>query len=162
MRDVREEGDYGVRQPTAKQLSQLSTSIASRDLCAYPPPRADTTRRTRRRRKNSWLQVSHAATVLERDSIKELTWPRKRLGTIKDNWTPGMGKTAILYRRIVAVEVPERVLSIVLSDIMAASGMCGLLEEKFKALIRDIEDDAAPGDTGGVICFINDVHKWFH
>ncbi|KAN0135998.1 P-loop containing nucleoside triphosphate hydrolase [Lactarius tabidus] len=78
---------------------------------------------------------------------------------------PGVGKTAILEglaSRIVAKEVPEslhnkRVLSIDLSAIMAGSGIRGQFEEKFKALIRDIEDEA-----GGVICFIDEVHTLFN
>ncbi|KAH9971031.1 P-loop containing nucleoside triphosphate hydrolase protein [Lactifluus volemus] len=64
---------------------------------------------------------------------------------------PGVGKTAILEglaSRIVAKEVPEslhnkRVLSIDLSAIMAGSGIRGQFEEKFKALIRDIENEPA-------------------
>ncbi|KAI0290572.1 P-loop containing nucleoside triphosphate hydrolase protein [Russula brevipes] len=78
---------------------------------------------------------------------------------------PGVGKTAILEglaSRIVAKEVPEslhnkRVLSIDLSAIMAGSGIRGQFEEKFKALTRDIEDEA-----GGVICFIDEVHTLFN
>ncbi|KAK7056755.1 chaperone ATPase hsp78 [Paramarasmius palmivorus] len=77
---------------------------------------------------------------------------------------PGVGKTAILEglaSRIVAGEVPEslqnkRVLSIDLSAIMAGSGIRGQFEEKFKALIRDIEEEA-----GKVICFIDEVHTLF-
>ncbi|KAF8141334.1 P-loop containing nucleoside triphosphate hydrolase protein [Boletus edulis] len=64
---------------------------------------------------------------------------------------PGVGKTAILEglaSRIVAKEVPEslqdkRVLSLDLSAIMAGSGIRGQFEEKFKALIRDIEDEVS-------------------
>ncbi|EGN96964.1 hypothetical protein SERLA73DRAFT_170309 [Serpula lacrymans var. lacrymans S7.3] len=78
---------------------------------------------------------------------------------------PGVGKTAILEglaSRIVAKEVPEslhdkKVLSIDLSAIMAGSGIRGQFEEKFKALIRDIEDEA-----GNVICFIDEVHTLFN
>ncbi|KAJ8084861.1 chaperone ATPase hsp78 [Marasmius tenuissimus] len=78
---------------------------------------------------------------------------------------PGVGKTAILEglaSRIVAKEVPEslqdkRVLSIDLSAIMAGSGIRGQFEEKFKALIRDIEEEA-----GNVICFIDEVHTLFN
>ncbi|KAF9075334.1 P-loop containing nucleoside triphosphate hydrolase protein [Rhodocollybia butyracea] len=77
---------------------------------------------------------------------------------------PGVGKTAILEglaSRIVAKEVPEslqnkRVLSIDLSAIMAGSGIRGQFEEKFKALIRDIEEEA-----GKFICFIDEVHTLF-
>ena len=93
---------------------------------------------------------------------------------------PGVGKTAILEglaQRIVAKEVPEvriqslfcdsysnttrvqslqnkRVLSIDLAAIMAGSGIRGQFEEKFKALIKDIEDEA-----GNVICFIDELRK---
>ncbi|CAL1695237.1 unnamed protein product [Somion occarium] len=75
---------------------------------------------------------------------------------------PGVGKTAILEglaSRIVAKEVPEslhnkRVLSLDLSAIMAGSGIRGAFEEKFKALLRDIEDEA-----GNVICFIDELRK---
>ncbi|KAG1778675.1 P-loop containing nucleoside triphosphate hydrolase protein [Suillus placidus] len=78
---------------------------------------------------------------------------------------PGVGKTAILEglaSRIVAREVPEslqnkRVLSIDLAAIMAGSGIRGQFEEKFKALIRDIEEEA-----GNVICFIDEVHSLFN
>ncbi|GJE93775.1 ATP-dependent Clp protease ATP-binding subunit ClpA [Phanerochaete sordida] len=78
---------------------------------------------------------------------------------------PGVGKTAILEglaSRIVAKEVPEslqnkRVLSIDLASIMAGSGIRGQFEEKFKALLRDIEDEA-----GNVICFIDEVHTLFN
>ncbi|KAG2061360.1 P-loop containing nucleoside triphosphate hydrolase protein [Suillus hirtellus] len=78
---------------------------------------------------------------------------------------PGVGKTAILEglaSRIVAKEVPEslqdkHVLSIDLAAIMAGSGIRGQFEEKFKALVRDIEEEA-----GNVICFIDEVHSLFN
>ncbi|EIN06337.1 P-loop containing nucleoside triphosphate hydrolase protein [Punctularia strigosozonata HHB-11173 SS5] len=78
---------------------------------------------------------------------------------------PGVGKTAILEglaSRIVAGEVPEslqkkRVLSIDLAAIMAGSGVRGQFEEKFKALIKDIEDE-----SGNIICFIDEVHTLFN
>ena len=81
---------------------------------------------------------------------------------------PGVGKTAILEglaSRIVSKEVPEvsytpsrlhlfnnscqslhnkKVLSIDLAAIVAGSGIRGQFEEKFKALIRDIEDEVGP------------------
>ncbi|KAF8720590.1 hypothetical protein AX14_010884 [Amanita brunnescens Koide BX004] len=77
---------------------------------------------------------------------------------------PGVGKTAILEglaNRIVSKEVPEsiqhkRVLSIDLASIMAGTGIRGQFEEKFKALIKDIEDEA-----GNIICFIDEVHTLF-
>lgn len=78
---------------------------------------------------------------------------------------PGVGKTAILEglaSRIVAKEVPDslhhkRVLSIDLSALLAGSGIRGQFEEKFKALLRDIEAEA-----GNVICFIDEVHTLFN
>ncbi|KAF9483061.1 P-loop containing nucleoside triphosphate hydrolase protein [Pholiota conissans] len=78
---------------------------------------------------------------------------------------PGVGKTAILEglaSRIVAKEVPEslqhkRVLSIDLAAIMAGSGIRGQFEEKFKALLRDIE-----AESENVICFIDEVHTLFN
>ncbi|KAK2467145.1 hypothetical protein APHAL10511_000694 [Amanita phalloides] len=77
---------------------------------------------------------------------------------------PGVGKTAILEglaSRIVAKEVPEtiqhkRVLSIDLASVMAGTGIRGQFEEKFKALIKDIEAEA-----GNIICFIDEVHTLF-
>ncbi|KAL5478820.1 HSP78_1 [Sanghuangporus weigelae] len=77
---------------------------------------------------------------------------------------PGVGKTAILEglaSRIVSKEVPEslhnkRVLALDLSAIMAGSGIRGAFEEKFKALLRDIEDEG-----GNVICFIDELHILF-
>ncbi|KAF8268823.1 P-loop containing nucleoside triphosphate hydrolase protein [Lactarius quietus] len=81
---------------------------------------------------------------------------------------PRVGKTAILEglaSRIVAKEVPgslhnKLVLSIDLSAIMAGSGVRDQFEEKFKALIRDIEDE--PVMAGGMICFIDEVHTLFN
>ncbi|KAG8830316.1 chaperone ATPase hsp78 [Serendipita sp. 399] len=74
---------------------------------------------------------------------------------------PGVGKTAILEglaSRIIAKEVPEslhskRVLSLDLAALLAGTGIRGQFEEKFKALLRDIEAEA-----GGVICFIDELH----
>lgn len=48
----------------------------------------------------------------------------------------------------------KRVLSIDLSAILAGSGIRGQFEEKFKALLKDIEDEA-----GNVICFVDEVRK---
>ncbi|KAF5341203.1 hypothetical protein D9611_005907 [Ephemerocybe angulata] len=78
---------------------------------------------------------------------------------------PGVGKTAIvegLANRIVAKEVPEslqnkRVLSIDLASVVAGSGIRGQFEEKFKALIKDIEEESE-----NVICFIDEIHTLFN
>jgi len=64
----------------------------------------------------------------------------------------------------------KRVLSIDLSAILAGSGIRGQFEEKFKALIRDIEAEASRSlyqipweliasvaQGGNVICFIDEV-----
>ena len=47
---------------------------------------------------------------------------------------------------------------------MVGSGILGQFEEKFKALIRDIKDKVCPSPlkASGMICFINEVCKWFH
>ena len=45
-------------------------------------------------------------------------------------------------------------LSIDLAAIMAGSGIRGQFEEKFKALIKDIEDEAR-----NVICFIDELRE---
>lgn len=78
---------------------------------------------------------------------------------------PGVGKTAILEglaSRIVSKEVPEslhdkRVLSIDLSSVISGSGVRGQFEEKFKALLKDIEDEA-----GKIICFIDEIRASSH
>ncbi|KAG8936857.1 chaperone ATPase hsp78 [Tulasnella sp. 418] len=73
----------------------------------------------------------------------------------------GTGKTAILEglaSRIVNKEVPEslqhkRVLSLDLAALVAGSGIRGQFESKFKALLRDIEEESE-----GLICFIDELH----
>ncbi|KAL7416886.1 P-loop containing nucleoside triphosphate hydrolase protein [Mrakia frigida] len=73
----------------------------------------------------------------------------------------GVGKTAILEglaQRIINKEVPEslfnkRVLSLDLSALLAGAGVRGMFEERFKALLKDIEEE-----KGGVICFIDEIH----
>jgi ATP-dependent Clp protease ATP-binding subunit ClpB len=73
---------------------------------------------------------------------------------------PGVGKTAILEglaSRIVMKQVPDslhdkRVLSIDLSSVISGSAVRGQFEEKFKALLKDIEDEA-----GKIICFIDEI-----
>lgn len=40
---------------------------------------------------------------------------------------------------------------------VAGSGIRGQFEEKFKALIKDIEEEA-----GNVICFIDEIHTLFN
>jgi len=74
----------------------------------------------------------------------------------------GVGKTAILEglaSRIISKEVPEsllnkRVLSIDLAGLLAGTGIRGQFEEKFKALLKDIEEEG-----GGVICFIDELRR---
>lgn len=74
---------------------------------------------------------------------------------------PGVGKTAIiegLAQRIVDKEVPEsmqgkRLLSIDLSSLIAGTGVRGEFENRFKALLKDIDEEA-----GNVIVFIDEVH----
>ena len=48
----------------------------------------------------------------------------------------------------------KRVLSIDLSSVVAGSGIRGQFEEKFKALIKDIEEEAE-----NVICFIDEIRE---
>lgn len=50
----------------------------------------------------------------------------------------------------------KRVLSLDLAALLAGTGIRGQFEEKFKALLRDIEAEA-----GGVICFIDELRKSF-
>ncbi|KAL1413565.1 chaperone ATPase hsp78 [Vanrija albida] len=74
---------------------------------------------------------------------------------------PGVGKTAIiegLAMRIVNKEVPEsiqnkRLLMIDLSLLLAGTGVRGEFEKRFKALLKDIDEEA-----GEVICFIDEIH----
>ncbi|KAK8854721.1 hypothetical protein IAR55_003460 [Kwoniella newhampshirensis] len=74
---------------------------------------------------------------------------------------PGVGKTAILEglaTRIVNKEVPEslhdkRLLTLDLSMLMAGTGVRGEFESRFKALIKDIEEE-----EGKVIVFIDEIH----
>jgi ATP-dependent Clp protease ATP-binding subunit ClpB len=44
------------------------------------------------------------------------------------------------------------VLSIDLAGLLAGTGIRGQFEEKFKALLKDIEEEG-----GGVICFIDEL-----
>ena len=48
----------------------------------------------------------------------------------------------------------KRVLSVDLASIVAGTGIRGQFEEKFNALIKDIEEEA-----GNVICFIDEIRK---
>jgi ATP-dependent Clp protease ATP-binding subunit ClpB len=74
---------------------------------------------------------------------------------------PGVGKTAILEglaKRIVDKEVPEslhgkRLLSLDLSMLLAGTGVRGEFENRFKSLLKDIEEE-----EGNVICFIDELH----
>lgn len=87
---------------------------------------------------------------------------------------PGVGKTAILEglaSRIVSKEVPEslhhkRVLSIDLSAIMAGSGIRGQFEEKFKALLKDIEAEVhlalGPGYCADTVLYLGRERHLLH
>ncbi|KIJ33134.1 glycoside hydrolase family 3 protein, partial [Sphaerobolus stellatus SS14] len=74
---------------------------------------------------------------------------------------PGVGKMAIvegLALRIVGRLVLEslfnkRVLSLDLASIFAGTGIRGQFESKFKALLKDIEEE-----EGNMICFIDEMH----
>lgn len=47
----------------------------------------------------------------------------------------------------------KKVLSLDLSALLAGAGVRGQFEERFKALLKDIDDAG-----GGVICFIDEIH----
>jgi hypothetical protein len=77
---------------------------------------------------------------------------------------PSFQVTLISYRmeglaqRILNKQVPEslfskRVLSLDLSSIIAGSAFRGAFEEKFKALLKDIEEE-----MGNIIIFIDEIH----
>ena len=74
---------------------------------------------------------------------------------------PGVGKTAIvegLAQRIVAGDVPSslkdrRIVSIAMSSIVAGAAYRGQFEERFKAILDEVEKSA-----GGVILFIDEMH----
>ena len=51
----------------------------------------------------------------------------------------------------------KRVLSLDLAALLAGTGIRGQFEEKFKALLRDIEEE-----HGGVICFIDELRGFVH
>ncbi|KAH8928754.1 P-loop containing nucleoside triphosphate hydrolase protein [Atractiella rhizophila] len=73
----------------------------------------------------------------------------------------GVGKTAIiegLAQRILRREVPvslqdKRVLSLDLASLISGTGVRGSFEERFKALLNDIQDE-----LGKVIIFIDELH----
>lgn len=49
----------------------------------------------------------------------------------------------------------KRLLTLDLSLLLAGSGIRGQFEERFKALLKDIEDE-----HGDVICFIDELREW--
>jgi ATP-dependent Clp protease ATP-binding subunit ClpA len=51
----------------------------------------------------------------------------------------------------------KRVLSLDLAALLAGTGIRGQFEEKFKALLRDIEEE-----HGGVICFIDELRMFLY
>ena len=51
----------------------------------------------------------------------------------------------------------KRVLSLDLAALLAGTGIRGQFEEKFKALLRDIEEE-----HGGVICFIDELREFVY
>lgn len=51
----------------------------------------------------------------------------------------------------------KRVLSLDLAALLAGTGIRGQFEEKFKALLRDIEEE-----HGGVICFIDELREFIY
>lgn len=51
----------------------------------------------------------------------------------------------------------KRVLSLDLAALLAGTGIRGQFEEKFKALLRDIEEE-----RGGVICFIDELREFIY
>ncbi|MBW0511303.1 hypothetical protein O181_051018 [Austropuccinia psidii MF-1] len=73
----------------------------------------------------------------------------------------GVGKTAImegLAQRILNKEIPEsiqdkKVISIDLANLVSGTALRGSFEEKFKALLADIE-----AEEGKVIVFIDEIH----
>lgn len=47
----------------------------------------------------------------------------------------------------------KRVLSLDLSALLAGAGVRGQFEERFKALLKDIDEESK-----GIICFIDEIH----
>ena len=56
----------------------------------------------------------------------------------------------------------KRVLSIDLAAIVAGSGIRGQFEEKFKALIKDIEDEVCLHRVGLVLCAVRRTSDLAH
>ncbi len=80
---------------------------------------------------------------------------------------PGVGKTAIaelLAQRIVAGEVPDalkgqRLISLDLGALIAGAKFRGQFEERLRSVLAEVrEADALPGEPGGVVLFIDELH----
>jgi ATP-dependent Clp protease ATP-binding subunit ClpB len=75
---------------------------------------------------------------------------------------PGVGKTAIiegLAQRILAKDVPEslmnkKIISLDISSILAGSKYRGTFEEKFNAVMKEVESS-----DGNIILFIDEIHN---
>jgi ATP-dependent Clp protease ATP-binding subunit ClpA len=81
---------------------------------------------------------------------------------------PGVGKTAVaesLAQRIVAGEVPDalrglRLIALDLGALIAGAKFRGQFEERLRSVLAEVrEADALPGEAGGVVLFIDELHS---